>query len=226
MVRPSLLNAFVLFAVAALTSGTCLAQHTTLESCKPVSERTTVEGCWILASTPLGRLPPRPVYWTLDVYPDPPSAQTASSPGSTVLEALGKVWLLTVGDIPAPTSAGKRVTHMGPLPVNANDEYTAQFREAIMNPGAVSRTHIHSGPEAFYTESGETCLETPAGKQVSRKGQDTVVPEGVPMELIATGTEPRRGLVLVLHASAKPHTTLSDWKSVGLCKTQTQAHPQ
>ncbi len=215
-----------LLALLTLTTLCGAAQHPALESCKPASERTGVEGCWILASTPLGRLPAAPVYWTLDVYPDRESAQAASRPGGTVLDALGKTWLLTVGDVPPAPSKGQRVTQIGPLPVRANQEYTAQFREAIMSPGAVSRTHIHSGPEAFYTEAGETCLETPAGKQLSRNGQDTVVPEGVPMELIATGAEVRRGLVLVLHASGQPHTTLSQWKPVGLCKADPPARTE
>ncbi len=204
-----------------LLSGTAVAQTEKLESCKPVTERNGPEGCWILGSTPLGRLPDRPVFWTLDVYPDRESAQATSGPGSTVLNALDRVWLLSVGDKPAPSSKGKRMAQIGPLPIKANEEYTAQYRESIMKPGAVSRTHVHSGPEAFYTEAGETCLETPSGKQVSQPGHDVIVPEGEPMELVATGLEDRRGLVLVLHSSSKPHTTVvTDWHSRGLCKTQ------
>jgi quercetin dioxygenase-like cupin family protein len=202
-------------------SGTAAAQTQKLESCKPVVERTAPEGCWILASTPLGKLPERPIYWTLDVYPDRDAAKAAAGTGSTVLEALDRVWLLTVGDKPAPPLKGKRLSQIGPLPVKADEDYTAQYRESIMKPGAVSKTHLHSGPEIFYTETGETCLETPSGKQVSRLGHDVIVPEGEPMELVATGSEDRRGLVLVLHSSSKPHTTLvTDWHSTGLCKAQ------
>lgn len=202
-------------------SGAALAQTQKLESCKPVAERTSPEGCWILASTPLGKLPERPVYWTLDVYPDRESADAAKGAGGTVITALDRVWLLTVGDKPAAPGKGRRMSQIGPLPVKANEEYTAQYRESIMKPGSVSRTHVHSGPEIFYTETGETCLETPSGKQVSRLGHDVIVPEGEPMELVATGMEDRRGLVLVLHSSSKPHTTLvTDWHSTGLCKAQ------
>jgi quercetin dioxygenase-like cupin family protein len=202
-----------------LGSEMATAQMPALESCKPVVERTGPEGCWILASKPLGVLPDRPIFWTLDVYPDRDTAQSAAENGSTVLEALGKIWLLTVGEKPGLPSKGKRVTQIGPLPLKPTEDYTAQYRESIMRPGAVSRTHVHSGPEAFYTETGETCLETPSGMQVSRNGHDVVVPEGEPMELIATGPDNRRGLVLVLHSSSKPHTTLiSNWHSSGLCK--------
>lgn len=190
-----------------------------LESCRPVSERAGVEGCWILASTSLGPLPGTPVFWTLDVYPSREAAEAAATGNGTVVEALGKVWLFSVGAKPKMPERGTRVTQIGPLPVKPGEAYTAQYREAILEPGAVSRTHLHSGPEVFYTESGETCLETPAGKQVGRKGVDLVVPEGVPMELVASGRETRRGVVLVLHATSKPHTTVvTDWTSKGLCK--------
>jgi quercetin dioxygenase-like cupin family protein len=212
---------FGIIAGILFLSGIATAQMQKLESCKPVAERTGPEGCWILASTTLGKLPDRPVFWTLDVYPDRESAQAAAGPDSTVLNALDRVWLLTVGARPAPPVNGKRMTQIGPLPIKANEDYTAQYRESIMKPGAVSRTHVHSGPEVFYTETGETCLETPSGKQVSLRGHDVIVPEGEPMELVATGLEDRRGLVLVLHSSSKPHTTLvTDWHSTGLCKAQ------
>ena len=208
-------------ATLLLLSGVAAAQTEKLESCRPASERTGPNGCWILASESLGRLPDKPVFWTLDVYPDRVSAEAAAGSHSTVLDALGRVWLLTVGEKPEMPAKGKRVNTIGPLPVKGNEEYTAQYRESIMSPGAVSRTHVHSGPEAFYTEAGETCLETPSGKQVSRLGHDVIVPEGEPMELVATGSETRRGLVLVLHSSSKPHTTVvTDWHSTGLCKAQ------
>lgn len=219
MPRHPLLSCLLL-AVSFLSRSPA-AQTPVLESCKPAAERTGVEGCWILASQNLGKLADRPVFWTLDAFADHASAQSAVQHGSTVLEALGRVWVLTVGDrsIPPPLQ-GKRGTQIGPLPIKAGEEYTAQYREAIMRPGAVSRTHVHSGPEVFYTESGETCLETPTGRQVSRPGHDLVVPEGEPMELTATGLETRRGLVLVLHATAKPHTTVvTDWHASGLCKS-------
>ena len=190
-----------------------------LESCKPVSERIGVDGCWIIVNSPLGTLPASPVFWTLDVYQTKESAQAASSKNSTVVEALGKVWLFTVGDKISPSTQATRVTEIGPLLIKPGEEYTVQYRESIMQPGAVSRTHLHSGPEAFYTESGESCLETPAGKIVGRKGADIIAPEGAPMELVATGSEPRRGIVLVPHESSKPHTTVvTDWVSKGLCK--------
>jgi quercetin dioxygenase-like cupin family protein len=179
-----------------------------------------------MASTPLGKLPDAPVFWTLDTYPTRAAAEAAASKGSTVVEALGKIWLFTVGERANVPTAGTRVSQIGPLPLTPNQEYTAQYRESIMQPGAISRTHLHSGPEIFYTEAGETCLETPTGKQLGKKGVDVIIPEGAPMELMATGTEARRSLVLVLHNSSKPHTTLvTDWKSKGLCQASQPPAP-
>lgn len=187
-----------------------------LVSCRPMSQKTGETGCWILASAPVG-VPDGPVYWTLDRFPTKELAEQARGPQGTVVESLGKVWLLTVGK-KLEASSGTRVTQMGPLAVQPGRAYTAQFMEATLEPGMVSKTHLHSGVEAFYTDSGETCLETPAGKQIGKRGVDIVVPEGVPMELTAVGTEARRGLILVLHDATKPPTTLvENWKSKGLC---------
>ena len=193
------------------------AQPQKLVSCKPAAERTQPEGCWIVANKPLGKLPAA-VFWTLDVYPTRESAEKVNIDNGTVVHALGKIWLFTVGEKPMLPSQGSRITQIGPLPVKPDEAYTAQFMEGILEPGSVSRTHVHAGPEAFYTEAGESCLETPGGKQVGHKGINVVIPEGIPMELVATGTETRRGIILVLHSSAKPATTLvTDWKSKGLC---------
>lgn len=192
------------------------AQQRGVVSCRPASERTGTEGCWIVASQRVEVLP-LPLYWTLDAFATKAAAESARGSG-TVVEALGKVWVMTVEPRHGATvnPQGIRVTEIGPLTVQPGT-YTAQYMEAILEPGAVSRTHTHSGPEAFYTESGESCLETPAAKQVGKKGIDIVIPAGVPMELVATGSETRRSIVLLLHDSSKPPTTVVQWKSKGLC---------
>jgi quercetin dioxygenase-like cupin family protein len=112
----------------------------------------------------------------------------------------------------------QHVAEIGPLPVNADTKYVAQYMEAIMSPGMETRLHRHPGPEAWYTEGGETCLETPEGKQVGIKGVSVIVPGGQPMRLSVTGTEQRRSLVLVLHDASQPWMTMaSDWTPKGLC---------
>lgn len=208
--------AFVL--VASLTSVAHAQKSQELVSCKPLSQKTGELGCWIVASTSLGPLD-APVYWTLDTFPAKEAAERAKGPAGTAVDALGKVWLFTIGPKSETRASGTRVAEIGPLPVRAGQRYTAQFMEATLKPGMVSRTHVHSGTEAFYTESGETCLETPEGKQIGRKGVNVIIPEAVPMELTATGSETRTGLMLVLHDASKPATApVANWKSKGLCE--------
>ncbi|TMG83159.1 MAG: cupin domain-containing protein [Betaproteobacteria bacterium] len=99
------------------------------------------------------------------------------------------------------------------------EKYTAQYMVAVFTPGMTTPVHRHPGPEAWYTLSGEVCLETPNGKVVGRAGESTIVPAGPPMKLTATGTEKRRSLVLILHETSEPSGILaSDWTPKGLCK--------
>jgi hypothetical protein len=189
--------------------------------CKPVSERTTELGCWILVDQPVGRFEQAQVFWHLDFYPTRPEAEKAKGPRGTVLESLGKVWLLTIekaGWLPA--LKGTRIAEIGPIPVTAGEQYSAVFMEAISNPGMTSSIHSHSGPEAWYTQAGETCLETPDGKMVGRAGgPPVIVPAGPPMLLTASGPEQRRAITLILHDSSKPPTTVvHDWTPKGLCR--------
>ena len=89
-----------------------------------------------------------------------------------------------------------------PLPVDATTDYTAVYMEAIFDPGTTAAIHSHSGPEAFYTLTGETCLETPDGVLTGRAdGPVVIVPGGPPMLLTATVPIRRRGVVLILHDS-------------------------
>ena len=89
-----------------------------------------------------------------------------------------------------------------------------------MRPGMKSSIHRHSGPEAWYTIQGETCLDTPNGTQVGRAGgPPVIVPGGPPMELTATGTTTRESLVLILHDASRPPTSMeSTWKPRGRCQ--------
>jgi quercetin dioxygenase-like cupin family protein len=201
--------------------GTLVAsQEAHAQICKPVSARTGDLGCWITANTALGRLPQQPIFWHLDIYPTLAEAEVAKGPRGTVLASLGKFWLLTIDVAGWHPSGGSRVAEIGPLPVSTEAQYSAQYMEAIFTPGMTAPAHTHSGPEAWYTLTGETCLETPTGKMIGRAGgAHVIVPGGPPMHLTATGTETRRALVLILHDSAQPPTTPEHhWTPKGLCK--------
>jgi hypothetical protein len=189
--------------------------------CKPVSSRqhNGDEGCWILADQKIGRLH-APVYWHVDRYDSRAAAEQAKLQRSSVVESLGKTWLLTIGSREVKNPGGERVASIGPLPIDAAKEYSAQYMEAITNPGWTSEIHRHPGPEAWYTEGGETCVETPKDVMRGRPGgKPVIVPGDLPMHLTATGAKQRRALVLVLHESDKPAGTMThDWTPKGLCK--------
>lgn len=88
-------------------------------NCRPVSERTSEVGCWIIADQPLGQLTEAQTFWHLDVYPTRAAAEEAKGPRGTVVESLGKVWLLTVERAGWRPSKGKRIAEIGPLPIVA-----------------------------------------------------------------------------------------------------------
>jgi quercetin dioxygenase-like cupin family protein len=187
--------------------------------CHPVSERKSELGCWIIAHDPVGEFPTAVAYWYLYTYGTRAAAEGAKGPRGTVVESLGKIWLLTVERAGWHPVGGELVSEIGPIPIKTDEKYSAQYMEVIFNPGMTSMTHRHGGPEVRHTLAGETCLETPNGKVVGRAGgPPVIIPDG-PMHLTATGTEQRRALVLILHQASKPATTLAqDWTPKGLCK--------
>ena len=198
------------------------AQTPEMPTCVPIVQRVREVGCWIIVDEPVGRVSPEPVFWHLDTFPTRAAAEAAKRPGATVLEALGKIWLMTIANADFRAGSGDHVAHIGPLPVSSTIEYSATYMEAIFTPGMESSTHTHSGPEAWYTMTGETCLETPNGRMVGRVGgPPVIVPAGPPMHLTATGNSTRRAIVLILHDRSQPATTVTHaWTPKGLCKAR------
>jgi len=220
---------YLLFNLAAWSLATVLlpklaaaqtSQPAVLHACTPVSQRTGELGCWILSDEPTGALTRTQAFWHLDVYPTRAAAEAEKGPRGTVVEGLGKIWLMTIGEESWKPANGERVAKIGPLPFTAGEKYSAQYMEAIFTPGMTAAPHRHPGPEAWYTMSGQTCLETPEGAQTGRAGgPPVIVPGGLPMHLTATGSEKRRAMVLVLHESSKPYSSpATDWTPKGLCK--------
>ncbi len=189
-------------------------------TCVPRSQRGDAPfGCFITASEELGMLPARANFWHIDAFPSRTAAEAAKTARGTVVEALGRTWLFTIGPKAWRPRGGERIAAVGPLPVTAGGRYTAQYMETVFRPGMRSRVHRHPGPEAWYTLSGTMCLETSAGKMTGRAGgAPVIVSAGPAMELTAIGTEVRRSLALVLHDSAQPASVVApDWTPRGLC---------
>jgi quercetin dioxygenase-like cupin family protein len=193
-------------------------------NCRPVTstdnESATKFGCWIMAHAPQGVMHDSVVYWRVFMYSNGARPDTVHDRSGTIVEGLGKTWLFSIGKPNAPAPRGTvRVADIGPLHVTPGLDYTARYMVAVFKPGMTSSVHRHPGPEAWYTLSGEVCLETPDGIRTGRRGESTIVPAGPPMKLTAVGTEIRRSLVLVLHESDKPAgIPASDWRPKGLCR--------
>jgi quercetin dioxygenase-like cupin family protein len=196
---------------SAQTGGTCI----------PVAERGARElGCFITARAVFDTLPAVPLFWHLDTYPTRAAADAAKGPRGTTVESLGKIWLFTIAEAGWRPAGGQRIAEIGPLPLIKARQYAAVYMEGVFKPGMASVVHRHPGAEAWYTLSGEMCVETPAGKQVQRAGDPgMIVAAGLPMELTGTGTDVRRSLVLILQDASQPRSTpASDWTPKGLCK--------
>lgn len=187
----------------------------------PVSERQMERGCYVLVSEALGELPRTPLYWHIDSYPTRAAAEAARGPRSTVMEALGRTWLLSIAEPGYRPSGGTHAAEIGPLITEAGRKYTASYMQAIMAPGAETMVHRHAGPEVLYTVTGEECMETTQGKFVGHPGgAPVIVPAGVPHRLTIVGTEERSSLVLILHDSSQPlaiRTHDHGWTPTDLC---------
>jgi quercetin dioxygenase-like cupin family protein len=222
----SLLRSYAPLATAALllfTAGICpqaSSQNETPQTCQPVSGRTQELGCWIIGDQSLGSLTTSQAFWHLDTYPTRDAAVAAKGSRGTVVAALGKTWLLSIEESAWQAPAGsEHVATIGPLPIDTAKKYSAQYMEAVFTPGMASAIHNHPGPEAFYTTSGEICLETPLGASMGRAGEPVIIAGGLPMRLVATGTEKRQSVVLVLYDSSDTAGhPVHDWTPKGLCK--------
>jgi quercetin dioxygenase-like cupin family protein len=189
--------------------------------CGPVSEQSGQPGpaCFI-AKEAIGTLPEGEVFWHLYTFADRAQAEAAKGPRGTVVESLGKIWLFTIAEAQWKPVAGTFVTKIGPLATTPSVNYEAVYMQSIFSPGMTAPLHTHSGVEAFYTLTGETCLETSDGVQRgSGPGHVNLIRGGLPMLLMATGSETRRGVVLILHDASRPATVMeNEWKPTGLCK--------
>ena len=212
-------------AIAAAAAALCFAAgsahaQATSRTCPPDGTASDTPGpACLLKREAIGSLPQGDVYWRLTTYPTLQAAQHDRPPGGTVVAAFGQVWLFTVGPRGPLLPGGRHVADVGPIPVEAGDAYAAEYLKSTFSPGMTAPIHVHSGPEAFYAVSGDTCLETPDGMQLGRgPGNSLVIRRGPPMLLMAVGTEPRRGFALILHDGGLPPTTLvHDWAPQGRC---------
>jgi quercetin dioxygenase-like cupin family protein len=206
---------------AAATPSTASAQATA----RPCDTVEAAGPACLLVSKPLSSLPAGKIFWHIDRFPSKLAAEGSRTATGAVVEAFGSTWLFTLARKHWRAAGGERVSIVGPLPVIPASTYAAEYLRSIFNPGATAPLHVHSGPEAFYAVSGDTCLETPDGMRTGRgPGNSLTIRAGPPMLLMAIGKAPRQGFALILHDAGQPPTTLThDWHPQGLCARQLAA---
>lgn len=210
-----MLGAAMLAALAPLAA----QAQATSRMCAGESGETPGPAC-LVGHEDLGPLPAGALYWNLYAFADPQSAERVRPPHGTVVQAFGKTWLFNLGGEGRALEGGRLLRAVGPLPMEGVEgEVSVEYLKSTFAPGMTAPVHVHSGPEAFYAVSGDSCLETPDGVHLGRgPGHALMVKRGPPMLLMAVGQETRQGFAMILHGAGSPPTTLtSAWAPKGLC---------
>ena len=170
-------------------------------------ERQGEVGCSLVENKPLPGTLKEPLFWHIDRFASGESARGAVGPTSVAFAAHGTWWLMTIESGIDDHHGGQHVTQVALPPLPPAPKYSMLVMSAYIPAGMTSRVHHHSGVEAFYVVDGEQCLETPDRAYKMQKGDSLVLPTGVTMQLIATGSKPRRALAVIVYDAAQPPTT-------------------
>jgi quercetin dioxygenase-like cupin family protein len=169
-------------------------------------ERRGEIGCSIIEKKPLPAGLKEPVFWHIDRIDSADRARTAVGPASVAFEATGTSWLLTIESQTSDHHGGRHVAQVGPLPLPQAPTYAMQVQTAAFAPGMYSLLHHHSGVEAVYVMQGEACYETPARAFKLQKGETLVLPTGVPMRAVVTGSTVRYIMAVIVYDASQPPT--------------------
>ncbi len=176
--------------------------------------------CAVLVRRQFSSLPPGAVVLRIESFPTREAAEPATTPASVVVEAAGKVWLLTFASKGERSQGGQFVTEIGPIPIPSAPSYEIDVAEADLGSevNALPLQHKHSGPEIWYLFTGEQCVELPDRVVRARAGEEMFAPADTPMMLNITGKSKRDALFMVVHDLARPWNTFADWQPKGLCQ--------
>ena len=179
--------------------------------------------CAVLAQVRFNRLPTAPLTLRFEVFKTAESARRALTPTSAVVEAGGRVWLITLGPRGKRSKGADDVVEVGPIPpMPAASAYVMDISEADFGPDVrteVARAvHTHPGAEIFYLLTGQQCLEWPDGTRRARAGEGMVAPANTPMQLNIMGPSKRDAFFVIVHDASTPRATPSDWQPGGRCE--------
>jgi quercetin dioxygenase-like cupin family protein len=174
---------------------------------KDSPERRGEIGCSLVENKPLPATLEEPLFWHIDRFTFGQEARARISPASVAFESHGYWWLMTIEPKVDDHHGGRHVKQVKLPALPRASGYSMLVMSAYIPAGLTSRIHSHSGVEGFYVVDGQQCLETPTRIYKMSKGGSLVIPAGVTMRLVATGTKPRRALAVIVYDSSQPPTT-------------------
>ena len=145
--------------------------------------------CAILLHKNFDVLPPGPLAWRFENFSTTEAARRVATPASAVVEAEGKVWLITLAAKGGHTKGATFVSETELLPpIPSGPSYEIVVSEARLGSEAKVMVHKHSGPETWFLLTGEQCVGS--RRQRSKPGFEqetcwvTGNPEAIPEVLV------------------------------------------
>ncbi len=163
-----------------------------------------------MAEKTIDELPDGELYWHVENFGSVEEAEAAAGDFSLSTEFDDKAWLFTLAGKEADGRGGEHVTSIGPVPRIDASEYLLRINSATAPAGARTAIHTHPGPEAFLILSGQLTQNTPYGMHVLNAGGTM---PGVPdqaMEVVSTGDEELRELIMFIVDPARPFSEPAD----------------
>ena len=190
----------IAFALVTLVCGLVLsASPATAQqplSIRPLAEKTVAD------------LPPGPLFWRIENFPDGTRAHAAEGPWSLVAESAGKVWLFTLGAPGGSTPGGSKVTEVGPIPRVAAVRYLLRINEASGPASSTTPVHSHPGSEAFFVLSGEQSVRGPHDvMRVAAGHGEPGQGGGMPMQVSSSGSTDLLALVMFVVDGTRPFSS-------------------
>ena len=201
--RSCLIATIVIPILVAATSSAQLEPSCVANS----PERRGEVGCSLVEDKLLPTSLKGPLFWHIDRFDSGAGARAAVGPASVAFKAHGTWWLMTIESEIDDHHGGQHVTRVALPVLPPAPKYSMLVISAYIPAGLTSRIHTHSGVDGFYVVDGEQCLTTPERAYKMQKGGTLVLPAGVTMQLVATGSIPRRALAVVVYDAAQPPTT-------------------
>ncbi|MGZ8202073.1 MAG: cupin domain-containing protein [Burkholderiales bacterium] len=189
-----LLALMVLMTASGLTPSPAIAQHPLV--IKPLAEKKVAD------------LPPGPLFWRIETFPDLAQAEAAANPWSLVAQSAGKIWLFTLGSAGASTPGGTKMKDLGPIPRVVAPQYLLRINEASGPPGSITPVHTHPGSEAFFVLSGEQSIRGSDGVMRVTVGQaEAGHGADLPMQVSSSGATDLHALVMFVVDATRPFSS-------------------